>query len=100
NINAVKDNFSINAKVVRLWRQYYYGGDTLASMDMILMDQESVFPSKHGFSFVPFANFVEDNIKEDQVIDVIGHIAAVGDVIRGERKGKKNRRMVVELADI
>nr|GEX47905.1 replication protein A 70 kDa DNA-binding subunit B [Tanacetum cinerariifolium] len=139
----------------------YYGGDTLASMDMILMDQEcsrisatignkmvsqfesllkeggslnlsnfyvvknngpykvanhpfkinfhkktkvkaiqSVFPSKHGFSFVPFTDFVEDNVKEDQVVDVIGHIAVVGDVIHRERKGKKNRRMVVELADI
>ncbi|GKA84315.1 replication protein A 70 kDa DNA-binding subunit B [Tanacetum coccineum] len=77
NINAVKDNFSINAKVVRLWRQYYYGGDTLASMDMILMDQE-----------VEFLQYV------------IGLIAVVGDVIHGERKGKNNRRMVVELTDI
>nr|GEV53667.1 hypothetical protein [Tanacetum cinerariifolium] len=126
--SGVKDNFSINAKVVRLWRQYYYSSDTLASMDMILMDQEgsrisatignkmvsqfesllktkvkaiqSVFPSKHGFSFVPFVDFVEDNVKEDQVVDVIRHIVAVGDVIHGERKRKKNRRMVVELADI
>ncbi|GJU24563.1 RNA-directed DNA polymerase, eukaryota, nucleotide-binding alpha-beta plait domain protein [Tanacetum coccineum] len=107
---------------------YYYGGDTLASMDMILMDQEgsrisatmvanhpfkinfykktqvkaiqSVFPCKHGFSFVPFTEFVEDNVKEEQVVDVIGLIAAVGDVIQGERKGKNNRRMVVELTDI
>ncbi|GJU16987.1 replication protein A 70 kDa DNA-binding subunit B [Tanacetum coccineum] len=131
NIYAVKDNFSINAKVVRLWRQYYYGGDTLASMDMILMDQEgsrisatisnkmvslfdsllkeggsvslsnfyvvknnapykvashpfkinfhkktkvkaiqSVFSSKYGFSFLPFTEFVEDNVKEDQVVFV------------------------------
>ncbi|GKB50175.1 hypothetical protein Tco_0900928 [Tanacetum coccineum] len=83
NINVVKDNLSINARVARLWRQYYYGGDTLASMDMILMDQE------YGFSFVHFTDFVEDNVKEEQVIDVIGHIAAVGDVVHGERKGKK-----------
>ncbi|GJU24561.1 replication protein A 70 kDa DNA-binding subunit B [Tanacetum coccineum] len=166
NINAVKDNFSINAKVVRLWRQYYYGGDTLASMDMIIWIKrsefsicsrisatmgnktvsqfesllkeggsvnlsnfyvvknngpykvanhpfkinfhkktqvkaiQSVFPCKHGFSFVPFTEFVEDNVKEEQVVDVIGLIAAVGDVIHGERKGKNNRRMVVELTDI
>ncbi|GKE45877.1 replication protein A 70 kDa DNA-binding subunit B [Tanacetum coccineum] len=128
NINAVKDNFPINAKVVHLWRKYYYGGDTLASMDMILMDQEgsrirativanhpfkinfhkktkvkaiqSVFSSKYGFSFVPFTKFIEDNVKEEQVVDVIRLIAAVGDVVYGERKGKKNRRMVVELTDI
>ncbi|GJV38497.1 replication protein A 70 kDa DNA-binding subunit B, partial [Tanacetum coccineum] len=161
NINAVKDNFSINAKVVRLWRQYYYGGDTLASMDMILMDQEgsrisatisnkmafqfdsllkeggsvnlsnfyivknnapykvanhpfkinfhkktkvkaiqSVLASKYGFSFLPFTEFIEDNVKEEQVVDVIGHVSAVGDVVHGERKGKKNRRMVVELTNI
>ncbi|GJS54029.1 ribonuclease H-like domain-containing protein [Tanacetum coccineum] len=159
NINAVKDNFSINAKVDCLWRQYYYGGDTLASMDMILMDQEGsrisativvknnapykvdnhpfkinfhmktkvkaiqlVFSSKCGFSFVPFTEFVEDNVKEEQVVgeliaavgdvvhgerknlnlfsDVIRLIAAVGDVVHGERKGKKNRRMVLELTYI
>ncbi|GJZ92712.1 replication protein A 70 kDa DNA-binding subunit B [Tanacetum coccineum] len=149
NINVVKDNFSINEKVARLWRQYYYGGDTLASMDMILIDQEcsrisatignkmvsqfesllkeggslnlsnfyvvnnnapykvanhsfkinfhkktkvkaihSVFSSKYGFSFVHFTEFVEDNVKEDQVVDVNRLIAAVGDVVHGERKGK------------
>ncbi|GKC42431.1 replication protein A 70 kDa DNA-binding subunit B, partial [Tanacetum coccineum] len=60
----------------------------------------SVFSSKYGFSFVPFTEFVEDNVKEEQVVDVIGLIAAVGDVIHGERKGKNNRRMVVELTDI
>ncbi|GJR01029.1 replication protein A 70 kDa DNA-binding subunit B [Tanacetum coccineum] len=32
--------------------------------------------------------------------NVIGHVSAVGDVVHGERKGKKNRRMVVELTDI
>ncbi|GJY33322.1 retrovirus-related pol polyprotein from transposon TNT 1-94 [Tanacetum coccineum] len=31
-INAMKDTFSIKAKVVHLWRQYYYGGDTLAAV--------------------------------------------------------------------
>nr|GEX21486.1 hypothetical protein [Tanacetum cinerariifolium] len=49
NINALKDNFSINAKVFRLWRQYYYGGDTLTSMDMIMMDQEG---SRISFTIV------------------------------------------------
>nr|GEX60843.1 hypothetical protein [Tanacetum cinerariifolium] len=107
NINALKYNFSINAKVVRLWRQYYYDGDTLASMDMIPIDQktkvkaiQSVFSPKYGFSFVPFTEFVEDNVKEEQVVDVIRLIAAVGDVVHGERKGKKNRRILVELTDI
>nr|GEV72230.1 hypothetical protein [Tanacetum cinerariifolium] len=32
--------------------------------------------------------------------DVIGDVAAVGDVIHGERKGKPNRRIVIELKDI
>ncbi|GKD70098.1 replication protein A 70 kDa DNA-binding subunit B, partial [Tanacetum coccineum] len=59
-----------------------------------------VFSSKYGFSFVPFTEFVEDNVKKEQVVDVIRLIAAVGDVVYGERKGKKNRRMVVELQHI
>ncbi|GKA20980.1 hypothetical protein Tco_0700969 [Tanacetum coccineum] len=40
----------------------------------------SVFASKYGFAFIP-------------------HVV-VGDVIREERKGKPNRRMVIELEDI
>nr|GEW90238.1 hypothetical protein [Tanacetum cinerariifolium] len=40
NINAMKDTFSIKAMIVCLWRQYYYDGDTLASMDIILMDEK------------------------------------------------------------
>nr|GEX60844.1 protein XAP5 circadian timekeeper [Tanacetum cinerariifolium] len=91
---------SSTSEVVRLWRQYYYDGDTLASMDMIPIDQKSVFSSKYGFSFVPFTEFVEDNVKEEQVVDVIRLIADVGDVVHGERKGKKNRRILVELTDI
>ena len=34
------------------------------------------------------------------ILDVIGHVAAVGNVVHGERKGKPNRRMVIELEDI
>nr|GEX87457.1 hypothetical protein [Tanacetum cinerariifolium] len=52
-----------------------------------------------GSLFLPFTEFVEDNVKEEQVVYVIGHVV-VGDVVHGERKGKKNRRMVVELTDI
>ncbi|GKG20635.1 hypothetical protein Tco_0380436, partial [Tanacetum coccineum] len=57
--------------------------------------------------------FVEDNVKEEQVVavktynsylvlfsNVIELIVAVGDVVHEERKKKKNRRMVVELTDI
>ena len=54
NINAVKDTFEVKAKVVRLWRQYYYGGDTLASMDMILMDQD-VFIWQYAIYFIYIA---------------------------------------------
>ncbi|GJQ95931.1 RNA-directed DNA polymerase, eukaryota, reverse transcriptase zinc-binding domain protein [Tanacetum coccineum] len=94
NINALKDNFSINAKVVHLWRQYYYGGDTLDSMDMILMDQEGLrISATIGHKMV---SQLDSLLKED----VIGHVATVGDVVHGERKGKKNRRMVVELTNI
>nr|GFA67029.1 replication protein A 70 kDa DNA-binding subunit B [Tanacetum cinerariifolium] len=44
---------------------------------------------------------MEEHVKEQQAVDVIGYIIAVGDdVVHGERKGKPNRRMVVELGDI
>ncbi|PWA95521.1 replication protein A 70 kDa DNA-binding subunit B [Artemisia annua] len=46
-----------------------------------------------GSIFLPFTDIVEDNVKEEQIVDVIGHVAAVGDVVHGERKGKPNRRM-------
>ncbi|GJR56669.1 replication protein A 70 kDa DNA-binding subunit B [Tanacetum coccineum] len=61
---------------------------------------ESVFASKYWFAFMPITDIVESNVKEDQVVDVIGHVDAVGDVIHGERKGKPDRRMVIELEDI
>ncbi|GJU45034.1 replication protein A 70 kDa DNA-binding subunit B [Tanacetum coccineum] len=61
---------------------------------------QSVFSSMYGLSFLPFTEFVEDNVTEDQIINLIGHVVAVGDVVHGERKCKKNRRMVVELTDI
>ncbi|PWA40398.1 hypothetical protein CTI12_AA563030 [Artemisia annua] len=60
---------------------------------------QSVFVSKYAFAFIPFTDIVEDNVKEEQVVDVIGHDAAVGDVIPGERKRKPNRR-IIELEDI
>nr|GEW00320.1 helitron helicase-like domain-containing protein [Tanacetum cinerariifolium] len=68
NINAVKDNFSINAKVFRLWRQYYYDGDTLASMDMILMDQEvciqHIWTYSGGRVKLPLQRYSPEVIKE------------------------------------
>ncbi|GJZ89871.1 replication protein A 70 kDa DNA-binding subunit B [Tanacetum coccineum] len=132
NINAVKDNFSINAKGSRI--SATIGNKMIYQFDSLLKEGESVnlsnfyvvknnapykvanypfkinfykktkvkaiqsvFSSKYGLSFLPFTEFVEDNVTEDQIIDLIGHVAAVGDVVHGERKCKKNRRMVVEL---
>ncbi|GKF18390.1 replication protein A 70 kDa DNA-binding subunit B [Tanacetum coccineum] len=39
NINTVKDTFSINAKVVRMWRQYTMGLRTSATIDNKMVSQ-------------------------------------------------------------
>ncbi|GKD72165.1 replication protein A 70 kDa DNA-binding subunit B [Tanacetum coccineum] len=135
NINAVKDNFSINAKgsrisdtignkmVSRFESLLKEGGSVNLTNFYVVKNNapykvanhpfkinfykktkvkaiQSIFSSKYGFSFVPFTKFVEDNVKEEQVVDVIGLIVAVGNVVHGERKGKKDRRIVFELTDV
>nr|GEV16608.1 hypothetical protein [Tanacetum cinerariifolium]GEV81921.1 hypothetical protein [Tanacetum cinerariifolium] len=97
NINALKDTLSVKAKVVCLWRHYYYGSDTLEGESVHLSNFyvaknngpykvndhpskinlhkktkvkaiQSVFTSKYGFTFVPFTDFVEHIVKEEQVV--------------------------------
>ncbi|PWA52934.1 replication protein A 70 kDa DNA-binding subunit D [Artemisia annua] len=66
-------------------------------LSKINFHKKTYVKASQSVRFYPFTYIVEDNAKEKQVVDVIGH---VGVVIPGERKGKLNRRMVIELEDI
>nr|XP_043611901.1 uncharacterized protein LOC122583575 [Erigeron canadensis] len=54
---------------------------------------------EHHFNFSPFSDIIENKLKPNQIVDIIGLVIHVGTVIPGFAMNKANKRRILRLED-
>ncbi|KAL2926277.1 LPS-assembly protein LptD, partial [Bienertia sinuspersici] len=66
----------------------------------VVKECEDVQIPLHGLNFTSFAQILKNEIDDSVLVDVIGEVTAIGDLIDVSKDSKPNYKLVIELDDL